>query len=216
MKQACFLMIALFFGSFAFASVTINNMPDTSRRNNSHPIRFLSFSASRIKNDVMIEFSTPSESVTSKYNLESSLNGTNWKPVASFSTQGAFNPINKYDYKDEAVHEKIIYYRVKQTFINNISSFSPVIFVKADLESAEIRISSGTNNSISLYFPQEVKENVLLQLHNLNGQLLFQKTLNRPSGNMIISPGISFSRNMLVTITDGQNLYKSQAVVFPN
>ena len=212
-KECFFLVAALFFVSFSFGRETITNMPDTSRRSTSHPIRFLSFSAARIKNDVLIEFSTPSESITSKYSLESSINGTDWKLVVSFLTQGAFNPVNKYDYKDKAVHEKVIYYRVKQTFINNMTSFSPVIFVKADV-SEEVRINGSVNNSISLYFPQEIKGNVLLQLHSLNGQLLSQKTLERPSGNMIISAGISSSRNLMVTITDGQNFYKAQAVVF--
>jgi hypothetical protein len=213
--KACFsLMAALFFVSFSFAGITVTNTPDTSRRSSSHPIRFLSFSAAWVKNDVLIEFSTPSESIASKYNLESSTNGIDWKPVVSFANQGAFNPINKYDYKDKAVQERIIYYRVKQTLNNVMTSFSPVIYVKANGENENVRINGGANNSISLYFPQEIKGNILLQLHSLNGQFLFKKTLERPSGNMIISPGISYSQNLLVTITDGQNFYKAQTVIF--
>ena len=96
----------------------------------SHPIRFLTFSAVRIQENINIQFSTPSESITSDYFLERSDNGIEWEIVATIPNQSNLNSVNKYSYTDKNIREKIIYYRVKQVWQNGVYSYSPIVYAK--------------------------------------------------------------------------------------
>lgn len=213
MKKYSGLVVVVFIAVNSFAGQMIANSTDTIRRGVSNPIRFLTFSAARKKSDVLIEFSTPSESITSNYQLESSANGIEWNPIVSFKTIDAGNPINKYDFNHKEVKDKIIYYRVKQVFANNFFSFSPVIFVKIKDENEKIRVRGTSANSISLYFPAEMKNNVTLQMHSMNGQLLVKTILKKPSGNIIVATDMPGVKKFLVTISDGQNLFQAHQVI---
>ena len=179
----------------------------------SHPIRFLTFSAVRIQDNINIEFSTPSESVTSDYFLERSNNGSEWEIVATIQNLSNINSINKYNYTDKNILEKIIYYRVKQVWQNGVYSFSPIVYAKIKSQNENILVSSQPDYAISIYFPEAMKSTVNIQIRNMNGQLVMTNVLNRPAGHVSIQTPMATRGMMVVSVSDGEMLNISRTVL---
>jgi len=179
----------------------------------SNPIRFLTFSAVRIQENINIEFSTPSESITSDYFLQRSNNGSDWEIITTIQNLSNLNSINKYNYTDKNISEKIIYYRVKQVWQNGVYSFSPIVYAKIKSQNENISISGQQNNSISIYFPEVIKSAVNIQIRNMNGQLMMTNLLNRPAGHVSIQTPMATRGMMVVSVSDGEMLNVSRTVL---
>jgi len=179
----------------------------------SHPIRFLTFSAVRIQDNINIEFSTPSESITSDYFLERSNNGSDWEIVATIPNLSNLNSINKYNYTDRNITAKIIYYRVKQVWQNGLFSFSPIVYAKIKSQNENIIISGQRDNAISIYFPEEIKGSVNIHIRNMNGQLLMTNILNRPAGHVSLQTPMVTRGMLVVSVSDNELLNISKTVL---
>src|SRR5690606_37117855 len=179
----------------------------------SNPIRFLTFSAVRIQENINIELSTPSESITSDYFLQRSNNGSDWEIITTIQNLSNLNSINKYNYTDKNISEKIIYYRVKQVWQNGVYSFSPIVYAKIKSQNENIIISGQQDNSISIYFPELIKNPVNIQVRNMNGQLMMTNVLNRPAGHVSIQTPMATRGMMVVSVSDGEMLNVSRTVL---
>lgn len=179
----------------------------------SHPIRFLTFSAVRIQENINIQFSTPSESITSDYFLERSNNGIEWEIVATIPNQSNVNTINKYNYTDKNIREKIIYYRVKQVWQNGLYSFSPIVYAKIKSQNEKILISGQAGNTIAIYFPEEVKGKVNVQIRNLNGQTIMSSILSNPAGHVMLQTGMHNRGMLVVSLSDEEMMQMSKMVL---
>lgn len=179
----------------------------------SHPIRFLTFSAVRIQENINIQFSTPSESITSDYFLERSDNGIEWEIVATIPNQSNLNSVNKYSYTDKNIREKIIYYRVKQVWQNGVYSYSPIVYAKIKSQNEQIMISGQAGNAIAIYFPEEIKGTVNVQIRNLNGQMIMSQVLSKPAGHIMLQTGMNNRGMLVVSISDGEMVQMSKTVL---
>lgn len=223
MKKSCFLLfsfyiITTFFSDSLFAAGTnpcIDSIPPTVSAapvGVSHPIRFLRFSAVRHNNQVLIEWTIPSEN-SSNYRLERSDNGTEWIPVASFAPVIGFNAISKYEFNDRNVKAKIVYYRVMQIYANGRYSYSPIVSAKAQVSGEKIKISSSTNKCVLIYFPQETKNDVIVRVHSLSGQGVSLQKIIKPVGQVLISLSANIGKSCIINISDGQKLNLSQLLI---
>jgi hypothetical protein len=178
----------------------------------SHPIRFLTFNAVRNNEQVNIQFTTPSESITSVYYLERSENGNDWEIITSLPTLSNLNPVNKYQYIDKN-NLKLVYYRVKQLYQSGMYSYSPIVYAKNKSQHESIKISGLTNGSIAVFFPEEIKTNVQVRMQSLNGLLLMDQLLVKPSGYIILQTPVHVKGMATVTLTNGELVNQSRLVV---
>jgi hypothetical protein len=179
----------------------------------SHPIRFLTFSAVRIQENINIQFSTPSESITSNYYLERSQDGIDWEIVATIPTLSNLNTINKYYYTDLNIKAKIIYYRVKQVWQNGVYSYSPIVYAKIKSLNEKIMISGQPGNAIAIYFPEEIKGTVNVQIRNLNGQMLMNQILSKPAGHVLLQTAMINRGMLVVSLSDGEMIQMAKTVL---
>lgn len=214
MKKFYFFLFTFYLAIVAFANpvTALDKFSGTDTSVSiSHPIRFLRFSAVRINNEVLVEWLIPSEN-SSHYQLEQSYNGTIWTPIATFAAAGSINVTDKYEFTDRNIQNQTIYYRVMQVYINGRYSYSPIISARPKIANDQIKISAALNNSVLLYFPQEIKAEVTVSLHSLSGKIVSQQKIVRPVGQVLLSLNTNPGGAYVVHISDGQNLNLSQMI----
>lgn len=90
------------------------------------PVEFLSFSAKRENEHVVIDWATGSELNNDYFTVERSADGDGWKPLVEVEGAGTTSEKQTYQVYDYDPHPTTSYYRIKQTDFDGTTSFSSV------------------------------------------------------------------------------------------
>lgn len=93
------------------------------------PIELLSFTGYCDKRNVVLQWSTASESNNSFFTVEQSSDGTNWQIAGKVTGAGNSSSILNYTLTDIALNEETTYYRLKQTDFNGKYKYSAIIYI---------------------------------------------------------------------------------------
>ena len=126
---------------------------------------------------------------------------------------GTTTSIRFYSYTDKNATAGIIYYRICQVDIDGGFTITPVRMLKNENGNSEIKISATSDNSIYVHFPEQVKTNVIVLLTSVSGQVVSQKSLNEPVGQVIVPVQMAMKGIYVVTISDGQGLKFSKQIL---
>lgn len=137
------------------------------------PIQLLSFKTLLKGNTIDISWSTANEVNSKNFIVERSVDGINFLPVAFVDAAGNSSVTKKYAVTDTRPAAGKNYYRLKQTDINGLFSWSPVsyIFYK-DLKNAQL-----------LIYPNPVKDR--LQINMQYDQHLYAAVITNSVGERI-------------------------------
>jgi hypothetical protein len=158
--------------------------------NNIVPVTLIDFSASRIQNDIVVNWKTANEINFDGFEVQRSLDATNFNVAANIvaSKAGLYSFNDKNAAKDFA-SAKTLYYRLKMVDKDGSAKYSAIVSIKLD---------KNFKSSISVYpnpFVNEIKlrintENAGLaniSINDISGKLLDNRSMFIPKGSNLIS-----------------------------
>ena len=74
-------------------------------------------------------------------------------------------------------------------------------------------ISGQAGNAIAIYFPEEIKGVVNVQVRNLNGQMIMSQVLSKPAGHIMLQTGTNNRGMLVVSLSDGEMIQMSKTVL---
>ena len=113
------------FGTFALASTNAN------AKLNPLPVVLVSFAARRRGGDVVLSWVTASELDNARFEVQRSLNGQDFTPVATVAGHGTAAQAHQYLALDPAAPAELLYYRLAQIDANGHTAFSQAIALSA-------------------------------------------------------------------------------------
>ncbi|MBI1342849.1 MAG: T9SS type A sorting domain-containing protein [Terrimonas sp.] len=182
------------------------------------PVKFVGFNVARQDKNILIQWSTSQEYNSNHYEVERSENGISWKPIAIVTAAGNSNTIRNYTYTDKSVSAAKVYYRIKQVDIDGRFDFTVVRSVSMETNSivpaANVKISSGTNNTVYLHFSEEIKTDVMVKILTMNGKLIYQQKISNPVGQQNITVNNNLPKGIyVVSVSDNKTLNTAGQVI---
>ncbi|MEI6853578.1 MAG: T9SS type A sorting domain-containing protein, partial [Bacteroidota bacterium] len=184
-----------------YANDNVNSVPGQSHpwvladMNGPLPVKLLSFDAKCNKNDVVISWSTATESNNDYFTLERSIDAENWQSITVIDGAGNSNEVLHYEFTDKGSYNGLSYYRLKQTdFDGKFEVFSPVSVVCNTDEQSDINI-----------YPNPFKQEVIISYSNLmegKGSVKVYDML----GNIVVDKMIELSQGSQNYVLDLSSL----------
>ena len=113
------------FGTFALASTSAD------AKLNPLPVVLVSFAARRRGADVALSWTTASELNNARFEVQRSLDGQQFMPVATVAGHGTAAQAHQYTALDPAAPAELLYYRLAQVDTDGRTTFSPVVALNA-------------------------------------------------------------------------------------
>jgi hypothetical protein len=177
------------------------------------PVKFTGFTLARQNSNVLVEWSTAEEINSSYYEVQRSENGNDWITIANITAIGHTTAAHSYSYTDKNITAKVFYYRIHEVDVNGGFVFTPVRMIKNETSITEIKINSSSSNSIYVHFSEQVKANVMVRLTSASGQIVSQKSLDEPVGQVMVPVQNAIKGIYIVTVTDGHDLKFSKQIL---
>jgi hypothetical protein len=98
------------------------------------PIELVAFEAKTASNGSLLSWTTASEKNNQGFDIERSLDGTDFQKIAFVKGAGTTNSVQQYTYTDASV-QSITYYRLKQVDTDGKFEYSKVVSVESDARS---------------------------------------------------------------------------------
>ena len=175
------------------------------------PVKFVGFTVYLKNSNALIQWSTAEEINAYMYEVEKSIDGTNWNTVAYVAAAGNSVELNNYSFTDKNVNAKVVYYRIKEVDNDGTKSYTAIRSVKAEQALfSDIKIAS-VQNKVLLQFSQEIKGNVLVRFVSLSGQVVDQQTIANPVGQVVLSS--RFTGNYIISVSNGQDVNTAKQVI---
>jgi trimeric autotransporter adhesin len=153
------------------------------------PIKLLEFSGTNKNNVNLLEWKTSFEISSSSFEIESSIDGYNFKTIGSVSAAGNSNVIKNYIFYDYNVLPKTkTYYRIKMIDLDGSYDYSNIIYIyvkflaENTLQVFDNPVKSG---SIKLFINVNNEQFANLSVINAVGKELFTERLKLTKGHQI-------------------------------
>ncbi|MFY8022389.1 MAG: choice-of-anchor V domain-containing protein [Bacteroidia bacterium] len=139
------------------------------------PVKWLDLSAENVNGKNLVKWSTSMELNTSYFELESSLDGDDFKGIQKIQAAGNSSTSKYYSIVDDNPENHVVYYRIKQVDRDGVFAYSNVFKTQNAGHESSAEISY---NSESKTLFVRANETSGLELYNLNGELVksFQST----------------------------------------
>ena len=149
------------------------------------PIELLNFTASCKNQNILVTWSTASETNNNYFTLERSVDAQEWEAIATINGMGNSNTLVNYNYTDTNSYNDIVYYRLKQTDFDGAYTYSDIITASCQNKSIEIvniypNPASGCFDYI--IYSTEKNEEVFVTVINLLGKVIINKKENITKG----------------------------------
>ena len=175
------------------------------------PVTFISFTADmQNDNTALISWSTTDEMNDGHFEVEKSLDGTDWQVIGTV-LPGNNAQINNYQYTDNITGNGTVYYRIRQVDLDGKYMYSIIVTVKATgLKTTASIFSAG--KSVNIRLNGAVKNRVTVRLISMNGQVLRQQTYDAPPTMISFTPAVSDGA-YVVQVIDGNGLIEAKVVI---
>ena len=154
------------------------------------PIELTSFDAICDKGDVILKWSTASQTNNDYFTIERTVDGTLYEVVDTIHGAGTNNQTLNYSFIDRNPHNGTSYYRLKQTDFNGISKYYNLIAVTCNILDFIIYPNPNTGN----FIVEGVKSNSDLTVTDMLGQIVYYTKVNsdKLELNLSLSKGVYF------------------------
>ncbi|MES2279321.1 MAG: T9SS type A sorting domain-containing protein [Bacteroidota bacterium] len=146
------------------------------------PYQLLTFTGQRSNTDNVLNWTTQNEYTFTYFELQRSFDGTTYEGVNNSTSTSA----GKYTFTDQTT-KPLVYYRLKQTDINDVVTYSTIVILKSDNSSVFSVYPNPTDNNLQFSLTQIVKGTVTLRIYNSLGTLMKLSTYTIPSGQQDVS-----------------------------
>jgi hypothetical protein len=148
----------------------------------------LQLSASRNGSAVVLNWFTLTESNTSHFDLERSVDGVNYQSIGKINAAGSSNARKNYSLTDNAVPASTVYYRVRLNDIDGKKTYSNTVSVITKSITGQVAVNPNpvsTRYNVTMQAPQGGVGT--LQLVDLSGKTVWTKQYNLQKGQNFIS-----------------------------
>jgi hypothetical protein len=158
------------------------------------PVKLLSFGASKEGSSVAISWKV-SENETGDYFLvEKSTDGKNFNAIAKVETNG-YKGVSEYSSIDNA-SAGTIHYRLKIVNRDNSVTYSKVVIVKGEDESADVKVlNNPATTNLTITYKAGQQTNSTLKVYSISGAQVYQSKLNASAGTNSISIPVNQLQN---------------------
>ncbi|HEY8897968.1 MAG TPA: T9SS type A sorting domain-containing protein [Niastella sp.] len=167
------------------------------------PVIFQAFYVTRQGSNIQLSWSTSQEENNNYYAIERSNDGRSWKQVAVVMGAGTSSLVSKYGYTDKNINDAVVYYRIRQVDMNGSAFFSAIRFLK-NTQTQLTNMYASSNKTITIDFNSDVKDNVSIQLINMNGQVVVRQEFNQASYRLIVNAMSASSGVYAVRVSDSK------------
>ncbi|MEA1872963.1 MAG: T9SS type A sorting domain-containing protein, partial [Bacteroidota bacterium] len=181
------------------------------------PIELLSFDAKYESDDVLVNWATASETNNDYFTLERSKDGRLFELVTNYPGAGNSSRIIHYEIIDYTPYAGKSYYRLKQTDFDNTVSYSKIVSVSNFDNNELVQVSVWRNENILFVQAENLTKNndILVQIHDMAGRLLFVKSFDSYSENIQIDLGNRIFTKGIYTVTViADEFYKTQKLIW--
>ncbi|MGZ8524519.1 MAG: T9SS type A sorting domain-containing protein [Chitinophagaceae bacterium] len=154
------------------------------------PLTLLSFigKPAGVKSN-LLEWTTSFENNTRSFDIQRSINGTDYVTVQSLPAAGNSSTNSNYTYTDiiSQVSSGVFYYRLKMIDIDAVYKYSPVIKIRAGSNGFSVEsIPNPFTRHLTVNIESLLPDNATIIITDLNGRLLLQKKHKLYPGNNAI------------------------------
>jgi hypothetical protein len=147
------------------------------------PVTFTSVKASIVNRDVRIDWEVAQEPGTVWYEIERSVNGTDFTKIGVVNaTQN--NDVERYYWVDVNAHPVINYYRVRSMNVDGKSGLSKIVFVNMTVGGSLVKVFPNPvkDKVLHIYSAEMQKGKYTLRLSNAQGQEIEYRVVDHPGG----------------------------------
>ncbi|MDI3322166.1 zinc-dependent metalloprotease [Pinibacter soli] len=147
------------------------------------PVTLLSFTGKSQNDNVALNWATSTEINSSYFDVETSVDGTNFYKAGQVKSKGNSGLVQDYSFIHYSPVEGANYYRLKQVDLNGAFTYSNVIAVQFDNNKGQV-ISiypSPVNNDLNITFSKR-EENVMLRVISIDGKVVETKQIGIAEG----------------------------------
>ena len=147
------------------------------------PVELISFNATRLEKDVVLEWETATELNNDFFTIERSEDATSFNVISpKIDGAGTINIPQNYSFIDKnafANGSAIFYYRLKQTDYNGAFSYSSIKLVKYQNEITETQVfPNPTTGIIHIINNTTYSSEGVVEISTINGTVVYQQNIN--------------------------------------
>jgi alpha-amylase len=135
------------------------------------PVNLLSFTGTQKNRDVLLKWNTGSEINNKGFNIEKSVDGVHFKNIGFVKATANPSTTNSYEFTDQSVYNKIVYYRLQQEDLDGKINFSNILSFNFSEANIFIQIYPNliSNNApLEIYKTSRLNSNSILNVRIVN------------------------------------------------
>ncbi|MBL4592514.1 MAG: T9SS type A sorting domain-containing protein [Flavobacteriales bacterium] len=140
------------------------------------PIELANFNANCVDGRVKLDWATLSEINNDYFTIEKSTDAINFEEVTIISGAGNSSNVISYSWNDDNPLGGNTYYRLKQTDFNGEHSYSELVTTSCKTKGDLTLYPNPSTGIFSLEYFSEKDEEITIEIYNMAGQLVQQKT----------------------------------------
>lgn len=170
---------------FTLSGATSNFIPQNSSMT-TLPLKWLSFTAIKQNNGVLLQWKTANERNTASFVVEHKTDGSEWKGMSTRPADNNEEEMHSYTYLDGVPGDGANYYRVKQIDVDGRYTYSEIISIKLNAVSNGFKIvtNSVTNGMLEVQIRQPAQQITLL---STDGKIVWKRQLVSGVHNIDVS-----------------------------
>ena len=185
------------------------------------PVSFISINAQKIQGRTTINWQVSNQVNIHGYQVQSSINGTNFTPVGDVSAIQNSTTALAYQWIDELIATGIKYYRVMSNDIAGSNKYSPVVVTNSNKNIAGFGILSNPvrGNNVKLMFSNKDKGIYSIRIFGGDGKMIFSNKTYHTVGTTTYNyalPVNTINGNYFVEIADEKNTRQILPVIIFN
>ncbi len=166
------------------------------------PVKLINFEAKADGNTALLSWQTATEINNEKFEIEHSINATNWLKIGEVKGNGLSNATKNYTYRDGNITNGSNYYRLKQIDLDGKFEYSNVVIVNySSISNNQIRIYPNPATDF-IYIKGININNTYVKIVNTSGKIVLQKQLT--SDKLIIPTSLPNGLYLLQVIKDNE------------
>ncbi|MFY0672097.1 MAG: T9SS type A sorting domain-containing protein [Bacteroidia bacterium] len=144
------------------------------------PVTWFEFEANKLNDKVLVDWATATEVNNSHFEVQRSLDGTNWEVLGVQSGMGTYHDISRYNFTDANPVYGVNFYRIKQIDYDGKFSFTDVrrVDFTANLRLDSRLYPNPANESLSIELYDQDIETINYTIVDLSGAVVLQGEVN--------------------------------------
>lgn len=186
----------------------------TNGASNPLPVKLIAFTASAKNNNVLVSWTTASEENNKGFEVESSIDGKNFKYLGFVKGAVNSNTVSNYNLVDANAFvnnaSNVIYYRLKQLDLDGQFTYSKVVSVNNDSKTENVFevFPNPFNTEFNIVVNATEAGNATVETIDLQGKVLVSKSFNTVNGlntlNMTDLPNLNAGIYVIKVTVNGQ------------